>query len=141
MIICSVLFAIAHLVTYEKATTWTIGQVMELVTRRYSKEMGGHLKALYDRLKIGYNKYVELIGGAIGAGACAAVKQGNKVYTIADDIPLLHFLTGLFLFNLLNLQQGLTHFYTTLQMWNKKNRVMTGCTPLLPTLLLPTTWP
>ena len=42
----------------------------------------------------GYNKYVELIGGAIGVGACAAVRQGNKIYTIDDDIPLLHFLTG-----------------------------------------------
>ena len=37
---------------------------------------------------------MELIGGAIGAGACAAVRQGNKIFTIADDIPLLHFLSG-----------------------------------------------
>ena len=37
---------------------------------------------------------MELIGGAIGVGACAAVKQGNKIYTIRDDIPLLHFLSG-----------------------------------------------
>ena len=43
----------------------------------------------------GYNKYVELIGGAIGAGACAALRQGNKIYTIDDDIPLLHFLSGI----------------------------------------------
>ena len=43
---------------------------------------------------VGYNSYVELIGGAIGVGACAAVRQGNKIYTIADDIPLLHFLSG-----------------------------------------------
>ena len=42
----------------------------------------------------GYNQYVELIGGAIGAGACAALQQGNKIHTIADDIPLLHFLSG-----------------------------------------------
>ena len=42
----------------------------------------------------GYNKYVELIGGAIGVEAYAAVRQGNKIYTIDDDIPLLHFLTG-----------------------------------------------
>ena len=50
--------------------------------------------AMYDRVKKGYNGYVEMIGGAIGAGACAALKQGNKIYTIADDVPLLHFLTG-----------------------------------------------
>ena len=42
----------------------------------------------------GYNTYVELIGGAIGVGACAAVRRGNKIYTIDDDIPLLHFLSG-----------------------------------------------
>lgn len=42
----------------------------------------------------GYNHYVELIGGAIGVGACAAVRRGNKIYTIDDDIPLLHFLSG-----------------------------------------------
>ena len=56
--------------------------------------MGNHLLNLYNFLKANYNKYVELIGGAIGAGACAAVKRGDKVYTIADDVPLLHFLTG-----------------------------------------------
>ena len=42
----------------------------------------------------GYNKYVELIGGDIGAGACAALQQGNKIHTIADKTPLLHFLSG-----------------------------------------------
>ena len=56
--------------------------------------MGEYIVNLYERVKKGYNDYVDLIGGAIGAGACAAIKQGNRVYTIADDIPLLHFLTG-----------------------------------------------
>ena len=42
----------------------------------------------------GYNQYVELIGGAIGAGACAALQQGNKIDTITDDTSLLHFLSG-----------------------------------------------
>ena len=46
---------------------------------------------------VNYNQYVELIGGAVGAGACAALKQGNRVYTIADDLPLLHFLSGMHL--------------------------------------------
>lgn len=40
-----------------------------------------------------YNNYVELVGGAIGQGACAAVRRGNRMYTIADDIPLIHFLS------------------------------------------------
>jgi len=56
--------------------------------------MGEYITALYERVKKGYNDYVEMIGGAIGAGACAALKQGNRIYTIADDVPLLHFLTG-----------------------------------------------
>ena len=43
---------------------------------------------------MGYNAYVETIGHAIGAGACVAVRRGNKLYTIADDMPLLHFLSG-----------------------------------------------
>ena len=80
--------------TYEKATTLPIRRVVELATKRYSQQMGDHLLHLYNFLKTNYNKYVELIGGAIGAGACAAVKRGDKVYTIADDVPLLHFLTG-----------------------------------------------
>ena len=80
--------------TYEKATTLPIRRVVELATKRYNQDMGDHLLRLYEFLKVNYNKYVELIGGAIGAGACAAVKRGDKVYTIADDVPLLHFLTG-----------------------------------------------
>ena len=42
----------------------------------------------------GYNQYVKLIGGTIGAGACAALKQENKIDTIDDNTPLLHFLSG-----------------------------------------------
>ena len=59
-----------------------------------SKEMGEHIRSLYERVKLNYNYYVELIGGAIGAGACAALRRGNKIFTISDDIPVLHFLTG-----------------------------------------------
>ena len=49
---------------------------------------------MYFLCAAGYNKYVELIGGAIGEGACAAVRRGNKIYSIDDDIPLIHFLSG-----------------------------------------------
>ena len=56
--------------------------------------MGKQLWELYKRVEHNYNAYVELIGGAIGAGACAAVRQGNKIFTIADEIPILHFLSG-----------------------------------------------
>ena len=40
-----------------------------------------------------YNKYVELVGGAIGQGACDAVRRGNRSFTIEDDLPLIHFLS------------------------------------------------
>lgn len=43
----------------------------------------------------GYNQYMELIGGAIGARAYTALRQGNKIFTIADDIPLLNYLSGM----------------------------------------------
>ena len=88
------LFYTAHLITYERTTTVTILRVVQLAAKRYGSPMGEYIMALYERVKKGYNDYVEMIGGAIGAGACAALKQGNRIYTIADDIPLLHFLTG-----------------------------------------------
>ena len=86
----------AHLLTYDQTSTITIGQVISLAERNLGREMGEHVRTLYENVKMNYNHYVELIGGAIGAGACAAVRQGNKIFTIADDIPLLHFLSGMF---------------------------------------------
>lgn len=88
------LSTLAHLVTYERTATLSINKVVRLAAKRYGTPMGDYILNLYERVKKGYNDYVDLIGGAIGAGACAAIKKGNRVYTIADDIPLLHFLTG-----------------------------------------------
>ena len=88
---------ISHLITYDRASSLTIGHVIELVERNSNKEMGEHLRNLYERVKLNYNHYVELIGGAIGAGACAAVRHENKIFTIADEIPLLYFLSGRFI--------------------------------------------
>ncbi len=65
--------------------------MVKLAARRYGSE---DILTLYERVKRGYNNYVQLIGGAIGSQACAALKQENKIYAIADDLPLLHFLTG-----------------------------------------------
>ena len=42
----------------------------------------------------GYNQYVRLSGGTTSTGACSALRQGKKIYTISDDTPLLHFLSG-----------------------------------------------
>ena len=105
----------AHQVTKEHAQTLLIGRVVELAVQRYSKEEGQHLQALYSRVKgrfstqkmvlllscaqihictDGYNQYVRLSGGTTSTGACSALQQGKKIYTISDDIPLLHFLSG-----------------------------------------------
>ena len=37
---------------------------------------------------------MELIGGAIGAKKYAELRQGNKIFMMADDTPLLRFLSG-----------------------------------------------
>ena len=41
----------------------------------------------------GYNKYVEVVGSSIGAGACANVKRSGKIYKIDDNTKMLHFLS------------------------------------------------
>ena len=41
----------------------------------------------------GYKLYVDMVGGAIGQGACAALRRGNKVYQLDDDMPFIHFLS------------------------------------------------
>ena len=82
---------LSHLITYEQASKLTIGHVIKLAKQNSSKDYGSHLWDLYKRVEQHYNTYVELIGTAIGAGAY--VRQGNKIFTIADDIPLLHFLS------------------------------------------------
>ena len=41
----------------------------------------------------GYKLYVDMVGGAIGQGACAALRRGNKVYQMEDDMPFIHFLS------------------------------------------------
>ncbi len=79
---------IAYLVTYDQAATETIHRVVQLATKKYGSE---HIITLYERVKRGYNDYVQLIGGAIEAGP---LKQGNKMCSIADNLSLLHFLTG-----------------------------------------------
>ena len=84
----------ACLITNKKAATLSIGRVVELASKRYNKSMGKELLDLYEFVKTNYNQYIEQIGGAIGAGACAAIKRGDKVYTIEDDVPVLHFLSG-----------------------------------------------
>ena len=84
----------AHVVTEERATTLSIHRVVELATKGYNKEMGNKIHDLYDFLKTNYNNYVKLMRGTVSKGEFAAVKQEDKACTIADDIPLLRFLSG-----------------------------------------------
>jgi len=65
----------------------------EVITKADQKYEGRDLFKLFERVKDGYNKYVEVIGGSIGAGACANVKRNAKIYKINDDTKMLHFLS------------------------------------------------
>ncbi len=42
---------------------------------------------------VAYNKYVEVVGHSIGAGACANVRRQGRIYHIEDDTCLLQFLS------------------------------------------------
>ena len=42
----------------------------------------------------GYNQYVRLSGDTTSTGPCSALRKGKKIYTISDNTPLLHFLSG-----------------------------------------------
>ena len=75
----------------------------------------------------GYNQYVKLIGGAIGAGACAALRQENKIDTITDDTPLLHFLSGKTYLTVVMAHLRIKSFDDP-QIQQMKERVMTVCT-------------
>ena len=85
------------MITSEKAATLPLHRVIELATKRYGRSMDEDILGLYESLKTDYNEYIEQIGRAIGAGACAANKRENKVFTISDEVPLLHYLTGEYL--------------------------------------------
>jgi hypothetical protein len=81
---------LSHLITRDRAyNKLTIGKVITLA----AKKGNPILLALYNKVKDNYNRYVQLVGGAIGQGACAAVRRGNKIYTLDDDLPFIHFLS------------------------------------------------
>ena len=80
---------IAHLLTRDHASSITIGQVIDFAEKKLGKEQGKHIRKLYDRVKLNYNQYIELTGGAIGIKPYAT----SRVNNISDDLPLLNFLT------------------------------------------------
>ena len=87
---------------------------MELASRRMPRVKATQLRELYKRVKgefnglVGdemkclfvclfvsgaYKKYMDLVGGAIGIDACATLRRGNKIFSIDDKTPLIHFLS------------------------------------------------
>ena len=103
--------------TQEYAATHSIGHVVKTAVRRYSeKAERDYFQALYERVKgewlntlkvilllpcvniytytESYNHYMKLGGATTGAGGDRTFRQKNKICTIADNIPLLPFLSG-----------------------------------------------
>ena len=83
-----------HLLTPKQARSITIGQVIKLAEKNLSKEFGKKIRSLYDRVKLGYNQYLELVGGAMGAWGHTQVQGRSRMLRITDNMPLIHFLTG-----------------------------------------------
>lgn len=110
---------ISYLLTYDEASSIAIGQIIELAERNSSREIGKHLRTLYERMTEKYNKYIELNEGIIGAGACAAVHRDNPISTIKDSVPLLHFLTG----NIATIDPFLFRHYTDIHPQTKRKRI------------------
>ena len=82
----------AHLLTPEQARSITIGQVVKFAEKNLNKELGKHIRSLYDRVKQGYNQYLELVGGAMGVWGDTLVQ--GKWMRIEDNTPLVNLLTG-----------------------------------------------
>lgn len=70
---------VAHMVTRSRADSITIGKVISLAEIQFGK----YIKKLYNIVKEQYNNYVQLMKGII-----------DVTVHIADDVPLLCFLTG-----------------------------------------------
>lgn len=85
---------IAHLLTRNEASTISIGEVITRVEKNLKGDSGQAIRDRYERVKKNYNEYVRWTGitetGANDTPLCC----GNRKFTIADDIHLIHFLTG-----------------------------------------------
>ena len=79
---------IAHSLTYNQALTITIGKVIATAERNLPKKSRGHYKSLYEQVQRDFNHYVKL------TGITKPGTRGDKRFFIADDTPLIHFLTG-----------------------------------------------
>ena len=84
---------ISHLVTREYASSTSIGHIIKVIERNSNKELGEYLRNLYERVKVNYSCYVELLGGAVGTDLYPVLCHEDML-TIRDDTPLLHLLSG-----------------------------------------------
>lgn len=75
----------AYLLTYNRASSISVGKIIELAEKRLSQKYGSHIRKLYNRVKLKFNKYMELVGGP------DAAKERKQ---ILDNTPLICFLTG-----------------------------------------------
>ena len=83
---------LSYILTRVEATELTIEQIINLAKANLSKESGGKIYDLYNRVMRGYNKYVKLIEERIGVGPCG---DQHKIYPISNDTKLIHFLSGI----------------------------------------------
>eukprot|EP00117_Sycon_ciliatum_P002930 scpid215/ scgid3933/ E3 ubiquitin-protein ligase RNF213 len=84
---------LAFSVTFEQATTVTVGQVLERLSQRYSKSAAQHINQLFERLSGRFNAYVDFCGGVIGHGGCATVSRENKLHQLSASTVLLSLLS------------------------------------------------
>ena len=73
---------LSHILTREAASKIKIGEIISLAEKNCSKEVGIHVRNLYERVKRNFNQYMKLIDKPPGQN-------------ILDDTHLLHLLTGI----------------------------------------------
>ncbi len=73
---------VSHILTREEASSITIGDVIRLAEENSSKDVGLHVRELFERVKKNYNTYLELTDRVLDGG----------IYD--NRTPLLRLLTG-----------------------------------------------
>lgn len=76
--------------TYEKGETLSISKVIQLA----SKRSGEFISKLYNKVRGGYNHYLQLRKKDISADKVTVCDQMNDMDVITNDTPLVRFLTG-----------------------------------------------
>ena len=74
-------------ITIEKASVYKIGNVIKKFVNISSKEFAKHLSDLYNKVKLGFNKYVKLIDESL-------VSFDGEILVLEDETPLIHLLSS-----------------------------------------------